>query len=248
MRVCIDCGNTRIKWGVTEPGGQGWRAQGSLGHEEIGLLCQCLLPALQGQSPAEVLVANVAGPLIADALENVLAGWPLRFARAEARRCGVENGYQQPERLGVDRWCALIAAWPLLRARQCGGLVVSAGTATTVDYLDADGRFQGGLILPGLDMMRISLSRQTAQLPLAQGNVVDWPQGTDDAIVSGCLNAQCGAIERGFARLQAALSPPPVCLLTGGAAPLLLPHLRIPCQPVEHLVLEGLRQLVMTEK
>lgn len=248
MKVCIDCGNTRIKWGVAHHDQtEGWLAQGSLGHEEIGLLPACLQAPLQHALPAQVLVSNVAGTTVAESLQAVLAGWPLHFVRAEASRCGVQNGYQQPERLGVDRWCALIAAHPLLQDKQVSALVVSAGTATTIDHLAASGRFQGGLILPGVEMMRRSLSQQTAQLPLAQGDFVDWPQATDDAIISGCLNAQLGAIERSFARLQAqAPEQTPLCLLTGGAAPLLLPHLTIPCQSVAHLVLEGLRRIALT--
>lgn len=248
MNVCIDCGNTRIKWGVAPPDASAdWLAQGSLGHEEIGLLPACLQGPLQQTLPGQVLISNVAGATIAEGLHTVLAGWPLHFVRAETTRCGVQNGYQHPERLGVDRWCALIAAYPLLQARTTSALVVSAGTATTIDHLDASGRFQGGMILPGVEMMRRSLSQHTAQLPLAQGALVDWPQGTDDAIISGCLNAQLGAIERSFARLQAQNPAcPPLCLLTGGAAPLLQPHLAIPCQPVAHLVLEGLRRIALT--
>ena len=89
--------------------------------------------------------------------------------------------------------------------RDC--LVVCAGTATTIDRLDADGRFVGGVILPGFDLMRSALAGNTAQLPLAEGELRAVPTNTMDAIISGCLNAQLGAIERLFAPLADSPGP-----------------------------------------
>ena len=113
-----------------------------------------------------------------------------------------------------------------------------AGTATTIDTLDAGGRFRGGLILPGLDLMRRALARDTAALPLASGEHEAYPRNTDDAIISGCLEAQLGAIERAFMRIAGA--PDSLCLLSGGAAQMLAPQLNIPHRLIDNLVLEGL--------
>ena len=88
------------------------------------------------------------------------------------------------------------------------------------------------------DRMRASLARDTAQLPLAEGSFSTTPQNTADAIVSGCLHAQVGAIERMFSGLPA--SQETRCLLTGGAAHRIAPHLRIPFKLTENLVLDGL--------
>ena len=149
---------------------------------------------------------------------------------------GVVNLYKEPARLGVDRWCALIGARSLVSG-PC--LVVMAGTATTIDTLDGEGRFCGGLILPGLELMRRSLARDTAALPLAAGRHAPWPRCTDDAITSGCLEAQAGAIERAFARLPGNAS----CLLSGGAAGAIAEHLGVPHRQVGNLVLDGLLEL-----
>ncbi len=186
-----------------------------------------------------ILMANVAGVAGEARLQQALP--ELDWSRLERIRslpgaAGVSNGYRVPEQLGVDRWCALIGAWAL-EQRAC--LVVTAGTATTVDSLDASGRFLGGLILPGVDLMKGALAKGTAGLPWAQGQHVPFPNATDDAITTGCLEAQAGAIERAFARLPGA----ECCLLSGGAAPLLEPLLRLPVRPVHDLVLEGLRRL-----
>ena len=120
--------------------------------------------------------------------------------------------------------------------------MVTSGTATTADVLDGAGVFQEGVILPGLDLMRSSLARDTAQLPLADGRFEPLPRRTVDAIVSGCLHAQLGAIERMFRLVEAETGA--VCLLNGGAAGSLAPLLDIPLRQVDNLVLEGLARML----
>ncbi len=230
--IAVDAGNTRIKWGVHD--GRAWLAQGALDTGAAGNLAE-----LAGAWPqdAPIAVCNVAGAAVESALDACFAArrGPLRWLRASAAACGVENRYERPETLGADRWAALIGARGLV-AGAC--LVVSAGTATTVDLLDADGVFQGGAILPGYELMRRALAGNTAQLPLAEGRYAEPPRNTQDAIVSGCLHAQAGAIERLYRQLPAGAP----CLLTGGAAPLLADRLDLPLRRVDNLVLEGLRR------
>ena len=181
----------------------------------------------------------VAGPAVEAAIEAAFAarGLAVCWVRAESFAHGVCNRYEQPGRLGADRWAALVAA----RQRATGAcLVVCAGTATTIDWLDAAGNFRGGLILPGLHLMFSALERGTAQLPHARGVFRDEPRNTMDAIVSGCLHAQAGAIERMYSRV-AAEDPNALCLLTGGTARRLTPHLDIPSRIEATLILDGLR-------
>ncbi|MDR2186927.1 MAG: type III pantothenate kinase [Azonexus sp.] len=232
--LCLDSGNSRLKWGV-HAGGD-WLEQGAAGHDDAAAL-----PALLARWPQirRVLLANVAGAAVAARLRQCLGALAARLEeiRSSAACAGVSSHYQQPERLGVDRWCALIGA----RARTTAPcLVVMAGTATTIDSLDSDGNFPGGLILPGSDLMRRALASDTADLPLADGNWQATPRCTEDAIASGILEAQIGAIERAFSRLA---SPGASCLLSGGNAAALRPHLTIPCLEVANLPLEGLRQI-----
>ena len=234
MIVCLDSGNSRIKWGVHD--GQAWLAQGAVAHAE---LAQLAVLAAHWPMPQQVLLANVAGPEAARRISEALAAWRpvLRKVKAEAQAAGVINHYQNPGQLGVDRWCALIGA----RAQTSAAcLVVMAGTATTVDTLDGQGNFLGGLILPGLDLMHRSLARDTAGLPFANGHYAVLPRCTDDAIVSGAIEAQAGAIERAFARLADIEA---CCLLSGGNAARLAEYLTVSCQVLENLPLEGLRQL-----
>lgn len=229
--VAIDAGNTRIKWGVREGGA--WRASGALPTAEAASLAAL---AAGWPSAASVVLCNVAGDVVREAIIAALpASSECRFFAASAECCGVRNGYAQPERLGADRWAALVGA----RARcRTACLVVCAGTATTIDLLDADGYFRGGLILPGFDLMRAALAGNTAQLPLADGDFRPLPTCTADAIVSGCLQAQLGAIERTFA--QIAGEPGARCLLVGGGAPRLAERLNVPAELAENLILDGL--------
>lgn len=230
--IAIDAGNTRIKWGVHD--GVRWVAQGALPTAEAARLREVAVAWPVGE---QVVACNVAGEAIAG---QIVASLPvgcgqMRWLRPSVAACGVRNSYEQPERLGADRWAALIGARS--RAKHAC-LVVCAGTATTVDWLDVDGVFRGGLILPGVDLMRASLARNTAQLPLAEGEFRIEPRNTMDAIASGCLHAQIGAIERMFANLAGDFGAR--CLLTGGAAPRLAPLLGIPCDQVDALILDGL--------
>jgi len=230
MILAVDCGNSRLKWGLHDNGG--WRKTGAVPVSELARLEKSwkkLAPADQ------VVVANVAGRSVRTRLETVFARRSMVpfWVKAKRRECGVTNGYGQPAQLGADRWAALIGAWSILR-RPC--LVVTAGTATTVDVLRGDGRFAGGVILPGLELMKSSLARKTAGLPLARGRFSAEPRNTADAIETGCLLAQAGAIERAFAAMEHGAA----CVLAGGAASQIARHLSIPVRLVDNLVLEGL--------
>ncbi|MDQ7989691.1 MAG: type III pantothenate kinase [Candidatus Dactylopiibacterium sp.] len=234
MYLLVDAGNSRLKYGAHD--GQHWLARAA---------CPLDLPRLdlpEGFRARRIVVANVAGAALAGRLAPHLAqaGADIEWLRAEAGRCGVANDYADPASLGADRWAAAIGAAPLLEK---DGIVVCAGTATTIDILrhDATGqaRFAGGCILPGLRMMRESLARNTAGLPLAQGRFAEPPRNTHDAIATGCLLAQTGAI----AGMAATLPPGAPIVLTGGNAEMLLPHLTGDIRLQPWLVLDGLLRI-----
>mgnify|MGYP001127682484 FL=1 len=233
MIVCIDSGNSRVKWGVSDAGV--WLESGAIDQADAGKLAGL---AQRLPLPARVMLANVAGTVAREKIVAALAPWQslVHEVKSTASAGGVVNCYENPAQLGVDRWCALIGAL-VISAAPC--VVVMAGTATTIDTLDEKGHFLGGLILPGFDLMRRSLARDTAALPLAAGSYSLHPRCTDDAIVSGCIEAQVGAIERALARLGGGAN----CLLSGGGAADLGVHLGVPHQQVGNLVLEGLLRL-----
>lgn len=232
--LLLDVGNSRCKWALVQEGV--WTQQGAVGNTEWLALQQAFatLPA-----PGRILVSNVAGDAMAQRLRAVCADWgsALEFVTASAECCGVRNGYRQPERLGSDRWAALVAAWQQERGA-C--LVVNCGTATTVDALSARGEFLGGLILPGISLMQHSLATNTAQLAAERGELRDFPCNTADAIHSGMIRATVGAVSQQF-ELLSAREGAVRCLLGGGAAEVVQPHLDLPLQRVDNLVLRGLQ-------
>ncbi|MDR2014603.1 MAG: type III pantothenate kinase [Azoarcus sp.] len=233
MILLIDAGNSRIKWRLV---GENIHASGTCTHDAPNDLAVCT----ETPGITRVLGCNVTGPVRGEAIAAIIArrGLTPEWINAGAQRCGVHNMYTHPSRLGADRWAALIGARSHHRNRDV--LVVMAGTATTLDILGADGRFTGGHILPGVELMRQALSHGTAQLPSTGGRYRNHPRDTADAIVSGCLNAQAGAIGRIFRHMDA---PGAVCLLSGGAADEIEPLLDIPFQRIDNLVLDGLHQI-----
>ena len=243
MILLVDAGNTRVKWRVIETGaGAGRVAEGVAVHEEMASLSGVFRahPGLR-----RLVGCNVAGPEVAGQINELAAaaGLAPEWLTPTARFCGVRNLYDDPAQLGADRWAALIGA---RRVHPGGALVVSAGTATTVDLLAADGAFLGGLILPGVDLMQRALATRTAQLPLASGRFSPTPRNTADAIHSGCLQAQAGAVERMF-RLLAGQADA-LCLLGGGAADSFAELLEIPMRRIDNLVLVGLAAVARADE
>ena len=117
------------------------------------------------------------------------------------------------------------------------------GTAVTVDALDADGRFLGGLILPGFGLMLRALEMGTAGLKVPTGEIVDFPTNTSDALMSGGAHAMAGAVERMHRRLLARAGQAPLLLMSGGAAPKLASIVELPFETVDTLIFEGLLTL-----
>jgi len=246
MILLIDAGNTRIKWALMEQGAalDAWNASGAVPHADLAQLPAAWNASLGGRAITRALLSNVAGSALRARLQLILpaalpAGAVTWFASV-ARLAGVSNGYRTPSQLGCDRFAAAIAAHALAPGHAV--IVANCGTATTIDAITPDGVFLGGMILPGLNLMSAALARNTAQLPQVTAGAqhsthhdAGFADNTDDAIASGCLAAQAGAIERAYAQHGAE-----ACLLTGGAAPAIAPALKVPYRLVDNMVLIGL--------
>lgn len=237
MILAIDAGNSRVKWGWHD--GRDWSSLATVSLIEFAAANHDINPfAATHENPERIVISNVAG----DGAHQLLVNWTSIFEAepfwltGEEARCGVTSRYERPRQLGSDRWAALVAA-RALHPGPC--LVVNAGTATTADLLSAEGEFLGGLILPGVDLMRFVLHEHTGRLPLQEGRFVHMPRNTVDAIESGCRHAQAGAVERMY-RIAGDQAE---CLVSGGAGPSLMEQLGIPCRYVENLVLEGLARI-----
>lgn len=217
MKLFLDLGNTRLKWQLYED--ENTAASGAWAYEDVLQQAQ-----LWREQPIEgVWLAAVGLSALADELVQLLESFGFSVHRivSLAQQAGVTNAYEQPEKLGVDRWLGLLAA------RELGGnvLVVDAGTAMTIDALNADGLHLGGLILPGLNMMRDSLHSNTDLLPVAEGSEWSLGKNTAQAIAGGTLGALVSTVESVLAELQAG-GRAWRCVVTGGDGELVYNALR----------------------
>jgi type III pantothenate kinase len=200
--------------------------------------------------PRRVLAANVAGGAMAGALDGwVKQHWqlPVEYVQAAASGFGVTSAYTEPQHLGVDRWLAIIAAYQRARGPVC---MIDCGTALTVDAVDGKGQHLGGLILPGLGMMRDSLLQRAGGIDYEPENERvsdDVPtllaNDTQGAVEAGSLYALIAFIERVVVDLERELGQTMQVLLTGGDAPDIEPLLTREPDYSPRLVLEGLAMM-----
>lgn len=215
--LAIDCGNTRTKWGVFDAAGE-LKTHGVSATDALSTLQPS--PAWAGCRRA--VISNVAGADAKAALDRLLDAMEIRYIRPGQQACGVQNRYRVPAQLGADRWAALIAAWHRYHG-PC--VVVSAGTAVTIDALAPDaetgeGVFLGGLILPGLQLMQHSIADKAPGVKLGEGALKDFPDNTADALYSGGLHAIAGAVRSLTERLAKRITPhahtSPRIIIAGG--------------------------------
>ena len=243
MILLADIGNTRMKWSLWEDGVH--TRTGAVAHEPA-LFALNLDAQWRGiAAPERVLVSNVVGTKIADALYDwVQKRWQLHteFARAQKQGHGVTNSYVRADRLGVDRWLAMIAARRLLN--DTAVCVVDCGTAITADVFDASGQHRGGLIAPGLMAMCSALTRDTAGIGTLQQDAsapeVWLATDTQSGVLAGTRLAAAAFIDRVMADTQRQLNVPVSGIITGGDAPVLLPLMRTTYRHEPYLVLDGL--------
>jgi type III pantothenate kinase len=246
--LAVDVGNTRLKWAQyssPQPGAT-LLHQGAVFLETIDSLADTEWQTLA--APSSMLGCVVAGDGVKRRVTEQFELWDVepRWVVSTATACGVINGYEHPNRLGVDRWVALIGARHRVLATGAARpvLVVMVGTAVTVDALDASGRFLGGLILPGFGLMLRALEMGTAGLKAPTGEAVDFPTNTSDALMSGGADAIAGAVERMHRKLRSRTGVAPALIMTGGAAVKLAPIItELAFETVDTLIFEGLLQL-----
>jgi type III pantothenate kinase len=231
--LLLDAGNTRLKWAHVRDAR--WEARGACTYDDLGELIQ----TAEAAGPrGQCWIASVAGAARNHLIEQSLreAGVSLHWLESQPEQCGVTSHYSSPKQLGVDRWMSLLAA----RNRYHSAcLVVSAGTAMTVDALTADGQFLGGIIVPGIGLMQQALQQGTALVGQADGLNQTFPDNTADAVRTGAVLAMAGAISLMHERLSSLCAALPRCLLTGGDAGELMPLLQFDAERVPDLVLEG---------
>ncbi len=247
MMLLLDLGNSRVKWALAAQYPAAWLAHGALGWDE-DISAQLALawaqyPPLQAVVAASVVDAARESQVAAAAAERF--GHAPRWLRTPASACGVRNAYAEPQRLGVDRFLAMVAAHA---AGHAPCVLASAGTALALDALAGDGEHLGGLIAPGVQLMQRSLGVATVHARADHpGAIVDVARNTADAVTSGCWHAMAALVERFVQRMTPALGGAPTLVLGGGDAVRLLPLLTLPAQVMADGVLHGLARWAVTD-
>jgi len=245
MKALFDLGNSRLKWALSE---NGVRDRGSIESTDPSNLSSYLDSALGAvEAPGQAWISSVARDDTTEELNTWLRRkWSLeaRVVRADAEGYGIINSYAQPETLGSDRWAALVA----IRHRYSQpASIIDCGTATTIDFLN-DNRFYGGVILPGLELLRSSLVSNTARLRLnGPETISSIATSTSAGIQSGTLLGLAGAIEHIVKRQHQETGIVPKVYLTGGGAGAIQPYLAMVSEVIDDLVLQGIEVIAELE-
>lgn len=244
MILLIDIGNTRAKWAQLEQGALGVHGAAAHGEDRLTVFERI---ARDSGRPERVLVSNVGGAEIGELCSrafNQHLGITPEYVQSAKHAVGVTNAYQEPAKLGVDRWLAMIAAHHIKRAAVC---VVSVGTAMTIDGVDAKGQHLGGVIVPGPNLMISSLLKNTSdiapRMSPAEIKRTVFADHTLGAVYQGCAHALAALIDRAWHEMSVHIESEPKLLITGGAAAELMPLIKAPFEQLDDLVLRGLALL-----
>lgn len=223
MILELDCGNSFIKWRVIHA------ADATIVGGGIVDSDQALLAAVGGLAAARLAGARMVSvrseeetDALCEAIRQAFA-IDVQVAHPVIEMAGVRNGYEDHERLGMDRWLAALGAFHLAKGA-C--LVMDFGTAAKADFVAADGQHLGGYICPGMPLMRSQLRTHTRRIryddPSAERALSSLEPGrsTVEAVERGCV-----LMLQGFARTQidqarALWGNEFSVFLTGGDAPL----------------------------
>jgi type III pantothenate kinase len=245
--LALDVGNTRLKWAQYDAPVVGAKllAHGAVFLENIDRLAEDDWRGMP--EPTAILGCVVAGDAIKRRVADQMDLWDVapRWVNSSTHEAGLTNGYDHPGRLGADRWVAMIGAHHRLLRRgihkPC--LVVMVGTAVTVEAIDAEGRFLGGIILPGHGIMLRALESGTAGLHVPTGDVRAFPTNTSDALTSGGTFAIAGAVQLMADNITRHCGQAPECIMTGGAGWKMAPSMSVQFELVESLIFDGLLEV-----
>jgi type III pantothenate kinase len=243
MILLIDVGNSRLKWAWQ--GASGLSGQQAVVHRDVEG-ARWAAPLFEAaHEVSRVLICNVAGAAMAKMLTDLSVtkfGIRPEFITASRHFQQLTNGYLDPGLLGADRWLTIIGAWTRIRSALC---VIDAGTAVKVDAVDASGRHLGGLIVPGIHMMRDALLQGTSDIAGAHRLSKASSEGifannTIGAVSRGAELALAGLADHAADLIASGTGVEPKLLLTGGDAAQVAATMRRRGEFIPDLVLQGL--------
>ncbi|MFG0276051.1 MAG: type III pantothenate kinase [Phycisphaerales bacterium] len=239
--VAVSIGNTRTRFGVFE-GDDAVSTRLETNSDGAALVDAIAAAAREvEEAPGGAVVIASVNARVADPLAAALA----ERTSAPVLRLGVDLAIPIAHTLGErhttgqDRLLAALAAFRLAR-QAC--VVVDAGTAVTIDFVDGEGTFHGGAIAPGAAMMLRALREQTAQLPEVPFERPDpetFGKSTREAMLNGVFFGIRGAVRALAERYAERYGAYPRIIATGGDAETLFEGDEFIEQIVPDLVLQG---------
>lgn len=160
MFLLIDVGNTRVKWLlINDCYDESQLQYGSLKN----------LSDFIKDIDAPNTIVLLAAVNDSEALQGLLSSSDFKEvhkAFSKAEQLGVCNSYAEPQRMGVDRWLAMIAGFSITKGDNSknGVIIIDAGSALTVDVVDYCGQHLGGYIVPGIEMAKRALFCNTERV------------------------------------------------------------------------------------
>lgn len=244
MNLLVDIGNTHIKWCIDKK--DGIKSEQPIAYKQTDFTKEIYQQWLNLATPSELAISSVAKKQISQKMIDIAKKrWPdikVLIARSSAHACSVTNAYQQADKLGSDRWLALIALRHFYPGNSC---IADCGTAITIDCLDENGLHRGGLISPGLQLMKQSLYQGTEDLSfIKQEYSVGLSNSTEVAVYAGTLYAATGLIEK----IMHHHCNSETLILTGGDAELLAKYIKMDAIIEPDFVLKGLSLYCQGEK
>ena len=240
MRLQFDLGNTRVKWRLGDKAA--WLHYGSAINRDEGNVLDQITNCITEHQAVKIEQIQVASVLSEQRNKSLSAelsarfGVEARFAKVISPYLGLRCGYKEPNKLGVDRWLAMLAASRLTTNHFC---VIDLGSAITLDIVNRDGQHLGGYIVPGFRLLAESLNGKTSEIQVRDSDLVGnlTPgSSTDEAVHHGLMNMILGFIEYGLRN-----APKPCQIfVTGGDGIHLKPQLPPSSQYYPALVLDGL--------
>lgn len=239
MILELDVGNTALKWRLLD-------VTGAVAGRGRLTSVECLDDIAGKVAKASRLrVASVAADETAVTIEKwarTALGLGAEFAKTASACAGLVNSYAEPERMGVDRWLAMLAAYV---PRRHAVLVIDVGTAMTLDFVNADGQHRGGYILPGRRLSQLALLKETSRVRFAEDVDIRPEPGcsTAEAVSNGALFALVAAAARAIQQAQMYWGAEFSVVVSGGdgedALRYLEPGLAV-CEYAGDLVFDGL--------
>lgn len=239
MTLTIDIGNTRRKWAIFDGArmlGCGyWEANDTLPWNDYK-------------------IDETIGCCVGDkeSTQQILKNYKIEWLHSDSfDHLPIKINYNSPKTLGVDRVAAACGAWKFSKGKGC--VIIDAGTCITIDYLDNNGAYQGGAILPGVHMQLKALHQETAKLPMITTNLETIPspcgKDTQESMLAGTQTATAFAIA-GFVNHYLKLSPDAEIWLTGGNSTwvetLLKDNANVHVEP--NLVMIGMNEIAMNKR